>query len=151
MVEAVYAQPGWRRGGPKQVQAVNTAIPLADAAAEYEERMLREFGGRPGALPRFDAILLGLGDDGHTASLFPGSPLLAIDVTRDVSVSEYAVRTLAGATGRAVGPRGAYKLVLPVFNAPKAPSMRVTFSISLINCANNVSPHFLAATICICC
>lgn len=46
--------------------------PLA-AAADYEAMLRRNFAE---ALPRLDLILLGLGEDGHTASLFPGSPLL---------------------------------------------------------------------------
>lgn len=45
------------------------------AAAEYEKH-LQEFFGLESALPRFDLILLGIGEDGHTASLFPGSDAL---------------------------------------------------------------------------
>jgi 6-phosphogluconolactonase len=55
---------------PKNIHAVPVNQPLEQAAAEYERELRSKLGGR-WSFPSFDLVLLGLGDDGHTASLFP--------------------------------------------------------------------------------
>lgn len=55
----------------------------AEDAARYRECLAREVPESQRGLPRFDLILLGMGDDGHTASLFPHTPIL--DATEAVA------------------------------------------------------------------
>jgi 6-phosphogluconolactonase len=58
---------------PERVHPIECSFSPARAAVDYEDQIRRVFNTVP---PRFDLIFLGLGDDGHTASIFPGSDIV---------------------------------------------------------------------------
>ena len=95
------------------VHRMRCELPPTEGAANYEEQ-LREFFGPSEEPPRFDLILLGLGEDGHTASLFPETS--ALDVTDRWVVANPVLKL---ETSRLT-------LTIPVINAAKA----VTFLVA---------------------
>lgn len=94
----------------KHIHAADDSKSPDETAFAYEARIRRTLSVETGEFPRFDMILLGLGEDGHTASLFPGHPAL------------WESR----------------RWVVPVFNAPKPPPVRLTMTLPVINAARQV-------------
>ena len=86
-----------------QIHIIPSEIGAGDAASAYSDTIANA--------PIFDLVLLGLGDDGHTASLFPGN--------------------LWGDSSDA-------KDVLPVYNSPKPPAERVSLSVNRLSRSKRV-------------
>jgi 6-phosphogluconolactonase len=64
---------------PGNVHPWDTAAESPREAAAAYETLLRELFTEPSGVPRFDLVLLGMGEDGHTASLFPNTGALVPD------------------------------------------------------------------------
>ncbi|MFA6135579.1 MAG: 6-phosphogluconolactonase [Phycisphaerae bacterium] len=82
---------------------------LAAASADYERTIRERVPAGPDGIPRFDLVFLGMGGDGHTASLFPGTEMLSEKT----------------------------KLVTSGF-VPVLGRSRMTFTFPLINAAHNI-------------
>lgn len=96
---------------PAKIFRVHSEYRDANAAAiEYEQTLGAAFGLQAFGIPRFDLILLGLGPDGHTASLFP----------RTAALSERRRLVVAN-------------------RVEKLSTDRITFTVSVLNNAANVS------------
>ena len=68
------------------IHGVNTSLIPQDASLAYAQT-LKQFASSSLDFPRFDLVYLGMGEDGHTASLFPGSPVEASEPTRPVTAN----------------------------------------------------------------
>ncbi len=93
----------------------------AIAASRYEAHLRNFFHLAPGEFPSFDLTLLGLGDDGHTASLFPHTPALAVS-DRLVTVGQKDNRPRLTLTAPAISASRA--VLFLVEGAAKAEAVR---------------------------
>ena len=92
---------------PGHVHRIAGELPPEEAAELYADELRRVLPPNPDGVPQLDVALLGLGEDGHMASLFPGDPALGV---RDrLAVPVVAVKP----------PPNRITLTLPVFEAAR--------------------------------
>jgi 6-phosphogluconolactonase len=108
----------------EQVTRIKGEYPDAEEAArEYEQALQRYFKLQAGEYPRFDLLLAGMGNEGHTLSLFPGTKALHADgriVVRNWIGKLYTERI----TLTAPAASNAARVIFMVTGADKAPALK---------------------------
>lgn len=105
------------------VHRIYGELPPDDAAAQYVNGIREFFALGQGMLPAFDVIHRGMGSEGHTASLFPGEPL--IQNTTDIAAHVWVEKVKMDRVTLLPGVlRAAKRTVLQVAGADKAPAVR---------------------------
>jgi len=102
--------PALPDGNVHAVPAPSAAVPTPEVAAEAYAAELARYADDGATVPAFDVLLLGMGPDGHVASLFPGHPAL-------------------GVSGHAT---------VGVHGSPKPPPLRVSLTFDAIRAAREV-------------
>jgi 6-phosphogluconolactonase len=122
----------------EQIHVVPTALGATAACAAYDAELMRNLPGDELGTPVLDIAFLGLGEDGHTASLFPGAPGLSPTGSACVVVTDapklprvrisLTMSVLAAARSRVVLATGAGKAAA-VAAALEAPDPRIPASL----------------------
>ena len=117
---------------PAHVFGVNTTLPPAEAAQAYTEAIQDFFGSQA---PRLDLVLLGLGDNSHTASLFPHTAVLHVATA---SAEEVFVEELQAHRITLTAPliNQAHVVAFLVYGSDKSAAVQ-----SVINGARNVEEY----------
>jgi 6-phosphogluconolactonase len=94
----------------------------ADAAREYDQYVRTYYKLSEGQFPRFDLVLLGMGSEGHTLSLFPGTK--ALRENRRIAVHNWVGKVLMDRiTLTAPAVNSAANVIFMVAGADKAPAL----------------------------
>lgn len=116
-----------RRAPPQNVHPIRTDVASPDAAARlYQDQLMAHYGSGilVPARPLFDIVLLGMGPDGHTASIFPDHPA-ALELQRwVVGVPEANVKPFVPRVTLTFEPLGSTpEILFQISGADKRPTL----------------------------